>query len=65
MMREAIRLGEAALAYRAAILQEFPDEPFSAGWRLRERLGRDGDWRELLKKLEQRRARMDKKQTAD
>ncbi len=52
LMREAIRLGEAALAYREEMRQKYPDENFRAGFRMVDQAGKDGRWHALLKQLE-------------
>ncbi|MDD5679433.1 MAG: DUF4838 domain-containing protein [Kiritimatiellae bacterium] len=52
LMREAIKLGEAALAYQAEMLKEYPDEPFPTGGKMRGYVGADGDWPKLLESIE-------------
>ncbi len=52
LLREAIRLGEAALAYRDAIRKQHPNEPFPIGWRMDGYVGRNGSWHALLAEME-------------
>ncbi len=52
LMREAIRLGKEALAYRAAMEKQFPNEPFRAGWRRSTSVGKNGNWIRMLAELE-------------
>ena len=57
LMREAIRLGKAAIAYRDEMLKKHPDERFRTAWRLSGYVkGRGGKlcWYKLLEELERR-----------
>ncbi len=52
ILRKAIKLGEAALAYRKAMLEKHPGARFPTGHRLCNHAGEDGDWRKLLAEIE-------------
>ncbi|MDD5679427.1 MAG: DUF4838 domain-containing protein [Kiritimatiellae bacterium] len=52
LMREAIRLGEAAIAFRSEMLQKYPDVRFRTAWRMSGYVEKDGSWRNLLAQME-------------
>jgi len=55
LMREAIRQGEAALAYMRETKAQYPEERFYAGWRMRTHImdrNKKGAWSRLLEQLE-------------
>lgn len=52
LMREAIRLGEEAIAYKTEMMQKHPGELFKAGYGLARSLKKDGEWYRLLEQVE-------------
>jgi hypothetical protein len=52
VMREAIKLGEEALAYKKEMLQKHPGELFKAGYNLASDLRQNGAWHRLLEQVE-------------
>ncbi len=52
--RKAIALGEQAAHYRDQWLKQHPGEMFHAGWRMRQWIGKDGLWRQLLENAEKK-----------